>query len=129
MWSVPPPGSARWVRTNPVILAAVVLILAQLWWKAYLLSRFYFRQDDFLLLDRAVSHGLSLNSLFSFNGGHLRPGGLVVFWLMTRLSPYDWLLASIVTIAALAAAGVPMLPPLLILFGRRPAIPFPLLIF
>ena len=106
-----------------------MLIVAQLCWKAYLLSRFFFRQDDFLLLDRAVSHGLNLNYLFSFSGGHLRPGGLVVFWLVTRLSPYDWLLASIVTIAALAAAAVLMLRLLLILFGSRPAILIPLTIF
>jgi hypothetical protein len=122
-------GPARWIRTNPVILAGVVLIVAQLCWKAYLLSRFYFRQDDFLLLDRALAHGLSLNYLFSFSGGHLRPAGLVLFWLVTRLSPYDWLLASALTIAALAAAGVLMLRLLLILFGRRPAILIPLIIF
>jgi hypothetical protein len=122
-------GSAGWVRRNLVILAAVVLIVGQLCWKAYLLSRFYFRQDDFELLDRALSRGLSLNYLFSFSGGHLRPGGLVVFWLVTRLSPYNWLLACIVTIAALAAAGVLMLRLLLILFGSRPAILIPLIIF
>ena len=122
-------GPARWIRTNPVLLAGVVLIVAQLCWKAYLLSRFYFRQDDFLLLDRALAHGLSLNYLFSFSGGHLRPAGLVLFWLVTRLSPYDWLLASALTIAALAAAGVLMLRLLLILFGRRPAILIPLIIF
>ncbi len=116
-------------RANPVIVAAVVLIMTQLGWKAYLLSRFYFRQDDFLLLDRALSRGLSLNYLFSFSGGHLRPGGLVVFWLMTRLSPYDWQLAAIATIAALAAAGILMLRLLLILFGSRPAILIPLIIF
>ena len=124
-----PTKPARWVRTNPVILAAAVLIVAQLCWKAYLLSRFYFRQDDFLLLDRAVSRGLSPSYLFSFSGGHLRPGGLVVFWLVTRLTPYDWPLASIVTIAALAAVGVLMLRLLLILFGSRPAILIPLIIF
>jgi hypothetical protein len=122
-------GAAQWIRTNPVIVVAVMLIVTQLCWKAYLLSRFYFRQDDFLLLDRALSHGLSLNYLFSFSGGHLRPGGLAVFWLITRLSPYDWPLASIVTIAALAAAGVLMLRLLLILFGGRPVILIPLIIF
>ena len=122
-------GPVGWVRTNPVIPAAAVLIVVQLCWKAYLLSRFYFRQDDFLLLDRAVAHGLSLTYLFSFSGGHLRPGGLAVFWLITRMSPYDWLLASIVTITALAAAGVLMLRLLLILFGSRPAILIPLIIF
>ena len=63
-----------------------MLIVAQLCWKAFLLSRFFFRQDDFLLLDRALSHGLSLNYFFSFSGGHLRPGGLVAFWLVSWLS-------------------------------------------
>jgi hypothetical protein len=106
-----------------------VLVVAQLGWKAYLLSHFYFRQDDFLLLDRALSHGLSLTYLFSFSGGHLRPAGLLVFWLVTRPSPYDWLLVSVVTIAALAVAGFLMLRLLLILFGSRPAILFPLIIF
>jgi hypothetical protein len=122
-------GSAGRVRTNRVILVAVVLIVAQLCWKAYLLSRFYFRQDDFLLLDRALSHGLNVNYLVSFSGGHLRPGGLVVFWLVTRLSPYDWPLACIVTVAALGAAGVLLLRLLLILFGSRPAILIPLIVF
>jgi len=122
-------GSARWAGANPVVLAAAVLIVGQLCWKAYLLSRFYFRQDDFELLDRALSRGLSLNYLFSFSGGHLRPGGLVVFWLVTRLAPDDWPLAVTVTIAALAAAGVLMLRLLLILFGSRPAILIPLIIF
>jgi hypothetical protein len=122
-------GSARWARTNPVILAAVGVIIVQLCWKAYLLAHFYFRQDDFLLLDRALSRGLSPHYLVSFSGGHLRPGGLIVFWLVTRLSPYDWPLASIVTLAALAAAGVLMLRLLVLLFGSRPAILAPLIVF
>ncbi|HEY7325334.1 MAG TPA: hypothetical protein VH520_10970 [Streptosporangiaceae bacterium] len=121
--------SARWVRRNPVILAAIALIVAQLGWKAYLLSQFYFRQDDFLLLDKALSHGLSASYLFTFSGGHLRPGGLAVFWLATRLAPYDWLLVSIVTIAALAAAAVVLLRLLVLLFGVRPAILIPLIVF
>src|SRR5215469_16528030 len=121
--------SATWVRQNAVILAAVWLIVAQLGWKAYLLSQFYFRQDDFWLLDGALSHGLSLSYLFTIIGGHLRPGGLAVFWVVTRLSPYDWLLASVVTIAALAAASVVLLRLLLVLFGQRPAILIPLIIF
>jgi hypothetical protein len=120
---------ATWVRQNAVILAAVGLIVAQLGWKAYLLSQFYFRQDDFWLLDGALSHGLSLNYLFTIIGGHLRPGGLAVFWVVTRLSPYDWLLASVVTMAALAAASVVLVRLLLILFGQRPAILIPLVIF
>ncbi len=122
-------GSAGWARKNPVILVAVALIVAQLCWKAYLLSHFYFRQDDFWLLDGAQSRGLSLNYLFTVIGGHLRPGGLVIFWLVTRLPLYDWLPAAFLTIAALAAAGVVLLRLLVTLFGKRPAILIPLVIF
>lgn len=121
--------SAAWIGQHAVVLAAVALIVAQLCWKAYLLSHFYFRQDDFWLLDSALSHGLSLNYLFTIIGGHLRPGGLVIFWLVTRLSPDDWVLASVVTIAGLAAASVVLLRLLVLLFGKRPAIGIPLIIF
>src|SRR5215472_18399833 len=117
---------AGWVRRNSVITMSIALIAAQLGWKAYLLSHFYFRQDDFLLLDGALSHGLSLDYLFTVSGGHLRPGGLAVFWLVTRLSPYDWLFVSVLTVAALAAVSVVLLRVLLILFGPRPAILIPL---
>ena len=118
-----------WVRRNPVILAAVGLIVAQLGWKAYLLSHFYFRQDDFWLLDGALSHGVNPGYLFTVIGGHLRPGGLAIFWLVTRLSPYNWLLVSTLTLAGLAAAGVLLLRVLLMLFGSRPPILIPLSIF
>ncbi|HEY2638602.1 MAG TPA: hypothetical protein VGI66_01775 [Streptosporangiaceae bacterium] len=121
--------SGTWFGQHAVILAAVALIVAQLGWKAYLLSQFYFRQDDFWLLDGALARGLSASYLFTIIGGHLRPGGLAVFWLVTRLSPYDWLLVSIVTVAALAAAGVVMLRLLVLLFGVRPAILIPLTVF
>ncbi|HEY7325328.1 MAG TPA: hypothetical protein VH520_10940 [Streptosporangiaceae bacterium] len=117
------------IGQHAVILAAVALIVAQLGWKAYLLSQFYFRQDDFWLLDGALSHGLSPGYLFTIIGGHLRPGGLAIFWLVTRLSPYDWPLVSIVTVAGLAAASIMLLRLLVQLFGERPAILIPLIIF
>jgi len=121
--------SAGRAGRNPVVLAGVALIVAQLGWKAYLLSHFYFRQDDFWLLDDTMSRGLSPGYLFTIIGGHLRPGGLVMFWLATRLSPYDWLIVSIMTLAGLAAAGAVLLRLLVLLFGTRPAILIPLIIF
>jgi hypothetical protein len=108
---------------------AVALIVAQLGWKAYLLSHFYFRQDDFWLLDGALAHGLNPGYLFTVIGGHLRPAGLAIFWLVTRSAPYNWLLVSALTIAALAAAGVVLLRLLLMLFGNRLAVLIPLIIF
>ena len=122
-------GSTRRARKDPVIIAAVALIGGQLCWKAYLLSHFYFRQDDFQLMDQALSRDLSLSYLFTINGGHMRPGGQFITWIMVRVSLYNWSLACIITIALLAAASLAMLRLLLLLFGRRPAILIPLVIF
>jgi hypothetical protein len=121
--------AAGWLRANSVIIAGVALIAAQLGWKAYLLSHFYFRQDDFQLLARAWSSALSLRYLFTMGPEQLAPAGRVVTWLLVRISPYNWTLASAVTIVLLAAASLAMLRLLLLLFGKRPAILIPLIIF
>jgi len=123
--------AVEWLRNNSIILAAVALIAGQLWWKANLLSHFYFRQDDFQLMDHALSSRFSLGFLFSINGGQgrLTPGDLAVTWVLVRISLYDWTLVSIVTIALLAAASFAMLRLLWLLFGKRPAILIPLAIF
>ena len=121
--------SVDWVRQNFVIVAAVALIGVQLCWKAYLLSHFYFRQDDFQLMDQALATGFNLRYLFTINGGHLMPGGLAIAWAMVQVSLYDWTLASVVNLVLLAASGFALLRLLLMLFGRRPAILVPLTIY
>lgn len=117
------------VRNSAVIPVGLVLIAVQLGWKAYLLSHFYFRQDDFQLMDRAISSSFSLRYLFTIGPEQLAPAGRALTWLMVRVSLYDWTLASVVTIILLAAASVAMLRLLLLLFGNRPAILIPLIIF
>jgi len=117
------------VRRNAVILAGVALITVQLGWKAYLLSHFYFRQDDFQLMDHALSSPFSLRYLFTIGPEQLAPAGRAVTWVMVRLSLYNWPLASTGTIILLAAASAAMLRLLVLLFGRRPAILIPLTIF
>jgi len=121
--------ATEWLRSNAVVLAAVALIAAQLWWKARLLGHFYFRQDDFQIMDHALTSAFSLKYLFTIDGGHLMPGGLAMAWVLVRLSLYDWTLTSIVTIALLAAASLAMLRLLLLLFGKRPCILIPLAVF
>jgi hypothetical protein len=127
-----PQGSSEavdWLRRNSVALAAVALIAAQLWWKAHLLAHFYFRQDDFQVMDHALGSALSLKFLFTIDGGHLMPAGLAIAWASVRLSLYDWTLASIVTMVLLAATSFAMLRVLWLIFGKRTAILIPLAIF
>ncbi len=122
-------GAAGRVRKNSVITAGIALIAAQAAWKAYLLSHFYFRQDDFELMDHALSSGFTVRYLFTIGPEQLAPAGRAVTWLLVRVSLYDWTLASAVTIVLLAAASLAMLRLLLLLFGSRPAILIPLIIF
>jgi hypothetical protein len=121
--------AVEWLRNNAITLAALALIAGQLWWKAHLLAHFYFRQDDFRVMDHALAHGFSLKFLFTVDDGHLMPGGFALAAAMVRLSLYDWTLASTVTIILLAAASFAMLRLLWLLFGQRPAILVPLAIF
>jgi len=112
-----------------VLAAGVVLIAVQLGWKAYLLSHFYFRQDDFQLMDHALSSDFNVRYLFTIGPEQLAPAGRAFTWLLVRASVYNWALASVCTVILLAAAGLAMLGLLLLLHGRRPAILIPLVIF
>jgi hypothetical protein len=112
-----------------VIVAGLLLIAVQLGWKAYLLSHFYFRQDDFQLLDHAVTSGFSLRYLLTIGPEQLAPAGRAFTWLLVRVSVYDWTLTSACTIILLTAVSLAMLRLLLLLFGSRPAILIPLVIF
>ena len=120
-----------WARSHRVLVAAVVLIVAQLAWKGQLLSHLYFRQDDFHDLDLAVDHHFNWSYLTFIGSGHLIIGLRLIAWPMARIAstPYNWALASTVSLAFVAAASVAALRLLRDLFGERPAILIPLVIY
>ena len=89
----------------------------QLGWTAALLAHSWFRQGDFLLLDRALSHGLGWDYLMSIDGGHLMPAGLAVIWALARTSLYSWLPAAGVILVLVAAASLAMLRMLVTVFA------------
>ncbi len=122
-------GPAERVRRHSVIMAGVALIVVQLGWKAYLLSHFYFRQDDFQLMDHALASGFDARYLFTIGPEQLAPAGRALTWVLVRVSVYDWTLTSTVTVILLAATSVAMLRLLVILFGCRAAILVPLIVF
>ena len=115
---------AAWVREHRVLLGAVVLIVAQLAWKAQFLGHLYFRQDDFHDLDLAVGHPFSWSYLTFIGSGHLIVGLRVIAWVLVRISstPYNWAAASVVSLAFVAAAGAGAYRLLRDLFGDRPVI-------
>jgi hypothetical protein len=115
-----PEKSVRWLRSNLILAAGVVLIGLQLWWKSGLLGNSFFRLDDYYYLERASSMGLSWSYLTWVNGGHLNVVGAAIAWLTVRSSPDDWSLATAVTLVLLAGTCLALLRMLRTLFGDRP---------
>ena len=111
-----------WLRKNGVVLTAVLLIAAQLWWKASLLEHSFFRLDDFFALERSSTHGLTWNYLMTENAGQLAPLAKAIGWFVTRLSPLDWTLASAATLTLLTLTCLALLRVLRTLFGDNPVI-------
>jgi hypothetical protein len=123
------PQLAAWARGRGVMLVGLALVAAQLVWKSIFLGHFYFWQDDFHFMELALSHSFSWDYLTFAATGHLFPGVYGLVWVVARISLYDWALASAITVALLAAAGVAALRLLRTLFGNRPAILVPLTVY
>ena len=123
------PEFAAWAKGRGVVIGGLILVAAQLVWKSFFLSRFYFWQDDFTFLEQAREHSFTWSYLTYVGAGHLTPGDYVIFWLVDRISPYNWGFAAGITVVMLAVAGVAALRLLRTLFGDRPAILVPLAIY
>ncbi|HUY44127.1 MAG TPA: hypothetical protein VMV92_00155 [Streptosporangiaceae bacterium] len=121
-----PQDAVEWLRSKGVTVAALTLIAIQLVWLAVLLSRSYFRQDDYFNFDRALANGLTWNYLMRVNAGHMAPLGFAMSWVLARVSLYNWALTCVLILALVAAACFALLRVLRTLFGNRPAILIPL---
>jgi len=112
-----------WMRTRAVGLTATLMIVLELVWKAQFLSRLYFSQDDFAVLELAVEHSFNWRYLTFIGSEHLNVGPRAIAWAMARVStPYNWGVASVVTLAFVAAASYAAYRLLRNLFGPRPMI-------
>ncbi|HEX9066904.1 MAG TPA: hypothetical protein VF843_17470 [Streptosporangiaceae bacterium] len=120
----------RWAqRRRPVLVVAVLMIAAQVAWRATLLRHLYFYRDDFFNLDFAARSSFGWHYLTYIGTGHLMILQRAVIWVLVRVSLYNWGLASAVTLAFLAGAGLAAFAALRTLFGERPAILAPLAVY
>ena len=116
------PRSARRLRAHPVPAIGLLLIGAQLLWKAGLLGQSFFRLDDYYYLEHASTEGLTWSYLTWVDSGHLDVVGSAIAWVLVRISPEDWTLASAATLVLLGCTGFALLRMLRTLFGDRPGI-------
>lgn len=119
-----------WLRKHQVSLVGLLLVAASVVWKAQFLYRRYFYQDDFVDLDIARRSGFSWHYLGLVGDDHFFPGLRAITWVLARTpSLYNWALDSTVLLIFAAAASLAALRVLRTLFGDRPAILFPLVIY
>lgn len=130
------PGSASrvtgvaWFRTpRGVTTSAIVLIAAQLIWRATLLRHANFFQDDYQLIEQASGESFGWHYLMQMHSVHLMPGGFLLVKIVTAISPYSWPWAAGTTLFLQLLAGLAVLRMLRALFGTRPAILAPLALF
>ncbi|MBB2909782.1 hypothetical protein FHS43_001028 [Streptosporangium becharense] len=123
-----PAVSGAFLR-SPVTLGATLLVVASLALRVLILRDSHFVEDDLLFVGDAYENDLTLGFVTRVHKGHLMPGAIALTWVLSRLAPYDWLLAAGVTLAAQALLSVLAFRLLRLLFGDRPAILPPLAVF
>ncbi len=123
------PELATWAGNRGVVILGLALIAAQLIWKSFFISNYFFWQDDFHFLELGLGHSFSWSYLTFVGAGHLFPGVYAIVWVVARIALYNWAFASAITVIMLAAAGLAALRLLRTLFGDRPAILVLLLVY
>jgi len=117
------------IRRHQVTLACLALILITLIWKIEFVSRYYFRQDDFEVMDLALRSSLSWSFLTHGYVGHFFPGVFASAWVLSRIALYNWPAAAGVVMVLVAAASLAAWRLLRTLLGNRPAILIPLTLY
>ena len=118
------------VRRHQVTLACLALILASLIWKAAFLSHYFYRQDDFWIFDTALKSGLNWGLISRpWGAGQFIPGAATLSWALAEVALYNWAAGAVVELIMIAGAGLAAWRLLRTLFGNRPAILIPLVLY
>jgi hypothetical protein len=114
---------------HKVTLVSLALIVGSLIWKGLFLTHYYFREDDFQVLDVAVKTKLTWSYLTHVDSGHFFPGVYALAWILSRVALYNWTAAAGLGLVMIAGASLAAWRLLRTLLGNRPAILVPLTIF
>jgi hypothetical protein len=112
-----------------VVVVGVALVVLQLVFRGWALSRSWFLIDDLAFMSRAFTQPMDLAYLTESYAGHLMPGGFALSWWLSSWAPYEWLPWAAVLLALQAVASLGMLRLLVSMFGPRPFILVPLTLF
>src|SRR5579859_4977443 len=120
--ALPASALVRWIQHHQVLVAGLVLVAADLVWRAQILSHLFFRQDDFETLDLAFRSSLNVHYLTFIGSGDLMMGQRLLALMLSRVALYDWALASAIILVLFGASALAGLRLLRTMFGEHPAI-------
>lgn len=107
-------------RPAAVVWLGVGLVVVQLAYRTWALAGGWFLIDDYGFLTDAAHEKLTLGYLTQVHQDHLEPMGYLVAWLVAQSStPFNWTLATVITMCLQALADVAALVFLVVLAGRR----------
>ncbi|KQW53269.1 hypothetical protein ASC77_02975 [Nocardioides sp. Root1257] len=116
-------------RETWVLGAALAMIVVQLGYRAWAIYGGYLHIDDFNFISRMETEGLSplvaLDSYF----GHVMPSAMYLSWFNQSVAPWSWALPATELLVLQAASSLGLLHLLRTMFGLRPGILPPLVVF
>ena len=115
--------------TQLVVGVALMMVAAQLGFRAWALYSSWFFTDDYrLMLD---AHGTPLSWRYAWTSfdSHVMPLGRVLVWLVTEAGPLNWHLTASITLAFQLMASLACLWMLVTLFGARWVVLVPLALY
>ena len=92
------PGSSP-LRWTPYRLGVVLLVVVAVAFRAYSVGRWSWQDDDWRLMHWAVSRPFGSYYLTNYSG-HVLPGGFLLTWVVTTISPLDHVVAVAFTAVA-----------------------------
>lgn len=116
--------AGRWVT-----IAALLLIAAQVAWRAIYVSQSWFLVDDFYFLSDIATGQADAAWYFRVHQGHFMPLSFVLVKLASMFGAFPWTAAAIEICVMQALAGLACWWMLRTLFGNRPQILVPLTLY
>lgn len=128
---VPRPIATRRAISAPhlVVGAGLLMVIAQVTFRAWVLYPSWFYLDDYNLLRDATASRLSTDYLMEPYNGHLMPGGRFLADFVAGSGQLNWSLAATLVVILQALASVSCLWMLTTLFGSRRGILFLLALY
>ncbi len=95
------------------------MILAQLVFRGWAISKAWFQQDDFAFMQRSLSSNLDPTFLLTPHVGHLMPAGFLLSWINNAIDPLNFAIPAGELLAMEAMIGIGCLRLMIHLFGAR----------